>query len=121
VVAGLHQGVEDEELRAVAGCRGKCRRAAFKRCNAVFQHCLRRVHDARIDVAEFLQAEQARGMVHVIKDIGRGLVDRRGAGAGGGVRRGAGMDGAGGKALFAHEKNSLYGLNAVWAVGGGYI
>ena len=93
VVAGLHQIVEDEHLRGVAGGDGKGRGAALERGDAFLEHRLRRVHDARVDVAEGLQPEQRRGMVGVIEDIGGGLVDRRGARAGRRIRLGAGMDG----------------------------
>ena len=48
---------------------------------------LGRVHDPRVDVAELLEREQVRGVLGVVEDVGRGLVDRQRAGAGGGVRR----------------------------------
>ena len=110
VVAGLHERVEDQKLRAMTRSSRKCSGAAFEGRNAVFKDCLGRVHDAGVDVAELLQAEQAGGMIHIVKHVGRGLVDGCCAGAGGGVRCGAGVDGAGGKALVAHERYSLYGL-----------
>ena len=77
----------------MAGRDRKRRRAAFQRRDALFQHRLRRVHDARIDVAERLQVEQRGGMIGIVEDKGGGLVDRRGARAGGRIGLGAGMDG----------------------------
>jgi hypothetical protein len=89
---GLHQIVEHDHLRGMAGGDRKRRRAAFKGRDALFQHRLRRVHDAGIDVAEGLQAEQRGGVIGIIEDEGGRLVDRRGARAGGGIGLGAGMD-----------------------------
>ena len=77
----------------MAGCDGQRRRAAFERGDALFQHRLGRVHDAGVDVAEGLQAEQRGGVVGVVEDEGRRLVDRRGARAGRRIGLGAGMDG----------------------------
>ena len=44
-----------------------------------FEHVRGGVHDARVDVAEFLQPEQSRGVVGVIEGEGRRLIDRHGA------------------------------------------
>ena len=93
LVARLQQRVEGEHLRRVARGDGKRRRAAFERRDALLQHRLGRVHDARIDVAEGLEIEQSRRVLGIVEDIGRGLIDRRGARAGRGVGLGAGMDG----------------------------
>ena len=46
-----------------------------------------------LDIAKRLQAEQRGGVIDVVEDEGRRLVDRRGARAGGRVGLGAGMDG----------------------------
>ena len=97
-VAGRQQGVEGEEFRRMAGGDAERSRAALERCDALFQHRRRRVGDARVDVAERLQAEQRGGMVDVVEDEGGRLVDRRCARAGRGIGLGAGMDGEGGKA-----------------------
>ena len=77
----------------MAGCDGECGRAAFERRDALFEHRLRRVHDARVDVAEGLQPEQRGGVVGVVEDVGGRLVDRRGARAGRRIGLGAGVDG----------------------------
>ena len=87
LVAGLHQGVEHDRLRGVSRGHGECRRAAFERRDALLQHRLRGAADARVDVAERLQAEQRGGMVDVVEDIGRGLVDGRDARARGRIGR----------------------------------
>ena len=65
---------------------------ALERGDALLQHVLGRVHDPRVDVAELGEPEQRRGVLGVAEDVGRRLVDRGGAGAGGRVGRGAGVD-----------------------------
>ena len=92
-VTRLQQGMEDQELRGVAGGHRQRSRAAFERGNTLLQHGLGRVHDPGVDVAELLQAKQRGGMVDIVEDEGRGLVDRRRPGARGGVGLRAGMDG----------------------------
>ena len=76
----------------MAGGDGERRRAAFQRRDALLEHVAGRVHDARVDVAEGLQAEERGGVVGVVEDVGRGLVDRRHPGAGGRVGLGTGMN-----------------------------
>jgi hypothetical protein len=39
-VAGLHERVETPQLRGMAGGNGERGRAAFKRCDALFEHGL---------------------------------------------------------------------------------
>ena len=66
-------------------------RAAFDRGHALLEHRHGRVGDARVDVAEGLQVEQARRVVGRVEHERGGLVDRRGARAGGRVRDLAGV------------------------------
>src|SRR5262249_46652899 len=66
-------------------------------------------HDARIDVAEDLEIEQRRGVVGVLEDIGRRLVDRRRARAGRGIELRAGVDAQGVEAEVAHDVQLLSG------------
>ena len=93
LVARFEQRMEHQHLRRVARGDGEPRRAAFERGDALLQHRLGGVGDAGIDVAEGLEIEQSRGVLDVVEDIGRRLIDRRRARAGGGIRLGAGMDG----------------------------
>jgi hypothetical protein len=51
-------------------------RVAFEGCDALLEHGLRRIHDPRVDVAEFLQREQVCGMLGRIELVGRRLIDR---------------------------------------------
>ena len=93
LVTGLEQGMEHERLRRVAGGDRKRRGAAFERRDPLLQHRLGRIGDARIDVAERLEIEQSGGMLNVVEDKGRGLINRRGARARRGVGLRAGMNG----------------------------
>ena len=67
--------------------------AAFERRDALLQHVVGRIHDARVDVAELLQREQVRGVLGVAELIGGGLIDRHGDRAGGRVGAPAGVKG----------------------------
>ena len=69
------------------------RRAAFERRDALFEHRVGRVADARIDIAEGLKPEERRRVVDIVEDEGRRLIDRRRARAGGRIGLGAGMNG----------------------------
>ena len=67
---------------------------AFQRRDALLEHCIGRVADARIDMARPLQIEERGRMVARLKHKGCGEVNRHGACAGG-VWRGACMQGEG--------------------------
>ena len=77
LVTRLQERMEDQKLCAMAGRGRERRRAAFERRDPLFEHRLGGVHDARIDVAECLQAKQGGGMLDIVEHEGRGLVDRR--------------------------------------------
>ena len=101
LIARLHQRMEHDRLRRVSRGDGERGRAALQGRDALLEHGLGRVADARIDVAEGLEIEQRRGVVDVLEHEGGRLVDRRCPGAGGGVRMGAGMNGEGIEARLA--------------------
>ena len=67
--------------------------AALERGDALLQHVPRRVHDARVDVARYPQAEQVLGVLGVVEGVADRLVDRHRAGVGGRVGRLAGVQG----------------------------
>jgi hypothetical protein len=92
-----HQRMHDDTCAAWPEATAKRRGAAFERGDALFQHRVGRVADAGIDVAERLQAEQRGGVVDVVEDERRGLIDRRRPRAGGRIGLRAGMNGKGGK------------------------
>jgi hypothetical protein len=75
--------------------QGECGDTAFERGQALFQHILGRVHDARIDVALNLQVEQVGSVLGIVESEGHGLVDRHGHSARGRVGIIAAVDGDG--------------------------
>ena len=107
-VARLHQGMKDESLRGVAGGDAERRRRAFEGGDALFEHRRRRVGDARINIAERLQAKQRRRVIDVVKYKRGGLVDRRDARARRRIGPRPGVNGEGGETglVVAHRKNS---------------
>ncbi|CAM4172240.1 hypothetical protein ACAN107058_23330 [Paracidovorax anthurii] len=95
VVARLRDGLDGVGDGRHARGQGQRGDAALQRRDALFQHVVGRVHDARVDVAGHLQVEQVRPVLGAVEGIGDGLVDGHGHGAGRGVRRLAGVDGEG--------------------------
>ncbi len=92
LVARLQQRGEDQELRGVARGGGQRGPSALQVRHALLQHGDRGIGETAIDVAERVQVEQRGGVIDVVEGIGRGLEDRCGARACGGVGRGAGVD-----------------------------
>ena len=68
-------GERVENCRHAAGGR-QCRRTAFERSHTLFEHIRRRVVQARIDIAEFLEREQVCRMLRVAEFIGGRLINR---------------------------------------------
>ena len=99
VAARSHQREKRHDLRRVPRRAADSPDAAFQRGDAFLQHGHGRVGQARVDIAHFLQVEQSGGVIGVAEDIGRGLVDRRLARAGGGIRPAAGVNLQGIKAV----------------------
>ena len=93
VVAGFGDGHDRVGDCRLARGQRQAGDAAFKRGDALFQHILRRVHDACVDVALDLQVEQVGTVLRVVEGVGSGLVDRHGHRLGGRVRAVAGVDG----------------------------
>ena len=91
IVAGTRDVLDRENRSRLPGRQRQSGDAAFQRRYALFQHVVRRVHDAGIDVAELLEREQVRCMLGVVELIRRCLIDRHGNGAGRGVRAPAGV------------------------------
>ncbi len=108
-VAGPQQLLQHHHLGSVSGRYCERRRAAFQRCDALFQHRGGRIADARIDVAERLQSEQRGGMVGIVEHERCGLIDRRHPRAGGGIGLRAGMHGEGRKSreTIGHSWNPV--------------
>ena len=94
-VAGAGDVEQAEHLGGVARGDGERRAAAVQTGDALLEHVVGGIHDARVDVAERAQAEEVGGVVGVLEVVGDRLVDRDGARAGGGIRSGAAVDGDG--------------------------
>ena len=101
MIAGLEDGQKRRHLRGHAGGAGQGGTPSFEGGDALLQHRDGGVADAAVDVAEGLQVEQAGGVLGRVKDEAGGLMNRCGAGPSHRVRHGAGVDGAGAKAVVA--------------------
>ena len=86
LVALLAQREQRRHFRRLAGGERQRRAPALERRHALFEHRRGRIRDARVDVAEGLQVEQARRVLRGVEHEGRGLVDRHRARTGGRVR-----------------------------------
>ena len=107
LVAGRKQRVERQMLRRMSRAHRERRNPAFQRGNALLQHVVGGVHDARIDIAEFLETEQVGGVIGIVEHVGRRLIDRRRTGVRGGIGLGARVDAACCKTWFGHDGYSL--------------
>jgi hypothetical protein len=99
-VAGAGKRGKGERFRGLPGSHGEGGGSAFERCNALLEDVGGGVHDPRIDIAEFLEGEEARRVIGAVEDVGGGLVNGHGSRAGGGIGFLAGVDGKGAKVLF---------------------
>src|SRR5208282_3404505 len=66
------------------GCR-QCPNPALERRYPFLEHRPSGIHNAGVDVAEFLQGEKVSGVGCVLENIGTSLVNRDGARPGGGI------------------------------------
>ena len=66
---------KNEQLRGMPRCRCDSCGAAFKRCDALFQHGRRRIGNTCINIAERLQPEQGGRMIRIFEHEGRRLID----------------------------------------------
>ena len=78
--------------------------AAFEGGDALLEHVGGRIHDPRVDVTQFFKGKEISGMLGVAKHEAAGLVDRNGAGAGGGIRSLPCMEGFGAEALGSRHR-----------------
>ena len=74
---------------------------AFQIGHALFKHITGGVHDAGINIAEFLQGKQAGGMFGAVEYIGSGLINGNSTRTGSGIRLLPGMQLAGGETELA--------------------
>ena len=92
VVPGLGDVLNRKGRRGLAGREGQCPDATVHGRHALFQDIAGRIHDTRVDVAQFLQGKQVLGMLSVVELIGRGLIDRHGHRTGHRIRTIAGVE-----------------------------
>jgi len=91
--AGRGEGLDGEGLGGLAGGGCQAGYSTFECGYALLEHVGGGVHQAGVDVAEFLESEEAGGVVRVVEEVGGGLVDGDRAGVGGGVGDLAGVEG----------------------------
>ncbi len=96
----LARVVTDERLGSLSGGGCQARDAAFEGRDPLLEDVGRGVHDAGVDVAELLEAEETGGVIGIVKNVGRGLVNRHRARLGGGIGLLAGVNGQGCEALL---------------------
>ncbi len=83
VVAGAGQVEDRQRLGRLPRSQPQRPDSALERGDALLEHVGRGIHDPRVDVAEFLQAEESGGVVGVVEDVARRGVDGHGPGLGG--------------------------------------
>ncbi len=76
VVAGLGDVLDGDGGCRLAGTDGKGGGAALQCRDTLLQHVTRRIHNARIDIAELLEGKQVCRMLGPAELIGSRLVDR---------------------------------------------
>ena len=92
VVTGVEKRRDRQMQRRHSARRADGADAIFQRGEPLFEHRRGRVRDPGIDVAGALEIEQRRGVIGVLKHIGRGLIDRNRTRAGDGVGVLAGVE-----------------------------
>ena len=85
LVAGAGDIQNRQSLRRLAGGGDQGRHSTLEGGDALLQHVPGGIHNARIDIAEFLQCKQIGSVRGVLEDKRRGLIDGNGARAGCGV------------------------------------
>ncbi len=76
VISRRSQRGDDQCLRRLSRRQRQSRHTAFQGRDALLKHVGRRIHDARINVAELLQRKQSRRMVGIVEYVRRRLVNR---------------------------------------------
>ena len=82
VVAGLEQREERGRLRGDAARERNRTASLLEVRHPLFEHRHRRIHDAGVGVAVFLQVEVSRRRFRILKHVARRLINRYRAGTG---------------------------------------
>ena len=112
VVTRHSQGEDRQGGRGLAGGNEEAADAALEGRDARGDAVGRRVGQARVDGAQLLQREAARGLRSVLEGVGGGLVDGQGGRAGGGIKVVSGVN------LLGFEGPVVGGHCAAPGVGG---
>ena len=107
MTAVLGQVEQRDGLSGLAAGDGECRDPTLEGGDALLEDGLRRVHDARVDVPQFLEPEERRRVRCVPKGVAGGLVDRHRAGTGGRIGHRTGVDLASFETPVGHGVASL--------------
>ena len=86
VVASLHEVGDGQKLRRLPRGGGHSSHATLQRRHPLFKDIGGGVHQAGVDVPEFLQPKEIGAVLGVIEDVGGGLINRNRTGIGGGIR-----------------------------------
>ena len=92
MIAGHQERKERGRLRRKPTGKGDRTAAALEACHALLEPRDRRIHDARVGIAIFLEVEIRRRRRRILEHIARGLEDRHRARAGIRVRTLAGVN-----------------------------
>ena len=112
VVAGARDVLDRQGARRLAARHRQRRDAALERRDALLQHVVGRVHDARVDVAEFLEPEQVGGVVGALELVRRRLIDRHRDRARAGIGAPSGVESEGFRLLRRLRHDRLRQLDA---------
>src|SRR5690554_4264609 len=105
VVARFEDVAQRNKLRRLSRCHRYSSYFALERRHTFFKHIGGRVHDAGINVAKLFQLKQARGVLCILKEVGRGLVNGYGTREGSRVNFLSRMQLKRIKVQFFHGKN----------------
>ena len=85
VIASLHNILKRVSDGSSTRCDSQSCHTAFEGCYAVFENSLCRVGQTTVDITCIAQAEAVGGMLRVVENVARGLIDGYCAGIGCGV------------------------------------
>ncbi len=123
VLPRMSDGQDRRGDRGLAARKSEGRRPAFERRHALLEHVAGGIPNAGIDIPEFFEREEIRGVVAIVEDETCGGVNRHGPGVGGGIGFLPGVKGERGEAMFGflfwHKNGSYQGaaLSRYLAVG----
>ena len=76
VIARMGEPLERRRDRRCPRGKRECRRAAFKRRDALLEHILRRVHEPPVDIARIFECKAIGGVLRIVEHVRGRLIDR---------------------------------------------